>query len=99
VFGSFRRDQRVQSASQLCTDRAVFNLPVHIQSVVLLQLVRCPSNELELLNGDTESLEYSFEEEGVVFRSMLESLEGRFVGIKETVQLKVSLSGKQPSLL
>ena len=66
---------------------ATINLPVHIQSVVFLQLVRCTSDELELLNGDTEGLEYSLEEERVVFRSVLESLKGGLVGVKETVQL------------
>jgi len=66
---------------------ATINLPVHIQSVVFLQLVRCTSDELELLNGDTEGLEYSLEEERVVFRSVLESLQGGLVGVKETVQL------------
>jgi len=57
-------------------------------------LVRGTSDELELLNGDTEGFEYSFKEERVVFRSVLESLEGGFVGVKETVQLQVSLSGR-----
>jgi len=87
MFSSFRRDKRVQSTGQLCTSGATINLPVHIQSVVFLQLVRCPSDELELLNGDTEGLEYSLEEERVVFRSVLESLQGGLVGVKETVQL------------
>jgi hypothetical protein len=63
------------------------NLPVHVQSVVLLQLVRCTSDKLELFNWNTECLEDSFEEERVVFRPVLEGLEGGFVGIEETVQL------------
>jgi hypothetical protein len=83
----------VQSIGQSCSCRAVFNLPVHVQSVVLLQLVRCTSDELELLNWDAEGLEYSFEEEGVVFCPVLEGLEGGFVGVEETVQLQVSPSG------
>jgi hypothetical protein len=57
-------------------------------------LVRCTSDELELLDRDTESLEYSLEEERVVFCPVLEGLEGRFVGIKETVQLQVSPAGE-----
>jgi hypothetical protein len=56
-------------------------------------LVRCTSDELELLNWDAEGLEYSFEEEGVVFCPVLEGLEGGFVGVEETVQLQVSPSG------
>jgi hypothetical protein len=70
----------------------VFNLPVHVQSVIFLQLVRCTSDELELLDRDTEGLEHSFEEEGIVFCSVLKGLEGGFVGVKETVQLQVSPS-------
>jgi hypothetical protein len=93
MFSSFRRDKRVQSTGQLSTSGAIFDLPVHIQSVVLLQLVRCTSDELELLNWDAEGLEYSFEEEGVVFCPVLEGLEGGFVGVEETVQLQVSPSG------
>jgi hypothetical protein len=74
VFSSFSRDKRVQSTGQLCTSQALLNLPVHVQSVIFLQLVRCTSDELEFLNWDAESLEYSFEEEGIVFRSVLEGL-------------------------
>jgi hypothetical protein len=64
--------------------------PVHVESVVLLQLVRCTSDKLELLDRDTEGLEHSLEEERVVFRSVLEGLEGGLVGVEETVQLQVS---------
>jgi hypothetical protein len=94
MFSSFRRDKRVQSTGQLSTSGAIFDLPVHIQSVVLLQLVRCTSDELELLNWDAEGLEHSLQKEGVVFRSVLESLQGGFVGVKETVQLQVSPPGR-----
>ena len=87
MFSSFRRDKRVQSTGQLCTSSATINLPVHIQSVVFLQLVRCTSDKLELLNGDTEGLEDSLKEERVVLCTMLESLQGGLVGVKETVQL------------
>jgi len=73
--------------SVLAHDRERVNLPVHVQSVVLLQLVGCSSDKLELLNRDTECLEDSFEEERVVLRPVLQGLEGGFVGIKETVQL------------
>jgi hypothetical protein len=52
----------------------VGDLPVHIQSVVLFQLVRCTGDELELLDRDTEDLEDGFEEEGVVLCSVLEGL-------------------------
>jgi hypothetical protein len=98
VFGGFRRDQCVQSTGKLCTCQGLLNLPVHVQSVVLLQLVRCTSDELELLNWDAEGLEYSFKEEGVVFCPVLEGLEGGFVGVEETVQLQVSPSGRYTSL-
>lgn len=50
-------------------------------------MVGCSSDKLQLLDRDTEGLEDSFEEEGVVLRPVLEGLEGGFVGIKETVQL------------
>jgi hypothetical protein len=81
VFSSFCRDKRVQSTGQLCTGGAVLNLPVHVQSVIFLQLVRSTGDKLELLNWDAEGLEYSFEEEGIVFRSVFEGLEGRFVSV------------------
>ena len=73
--------------SVLAVDCERVNLPVHVQSVVLLQLVGCTGDKLELLNGNTECLEDSFKEERVILRPVLQGFEGGFVGIKETVQL------------
>lgn len=65
------------------------DLPVHIQRVVLFQLVSRTSHKFQLVDRYAQNLEDGLQEQRVVLCAVLEGLNGGFAGIKETVKLQL----------